>query len=128
MGTLIEREYPWPLTELQVCEIFGITSALTFARIAGYKHPVHMSPKFSHFSDINIMGNDFVSAYHIAFCHNHKKRMVDIFFSWRTNPDRLMGYVVPATVLGRTKTKCSIKHVSRAEACIQKVPPSLLFK
>lgn len=40
----------------------------TSAHIAGYKHPVQMSPSNSDFADINIIGADFLDGYQVSTC------------------------------------------------------------
>lgn len=53
-------------------------------KIAGYAHPAHLSPKSSHFSDINILGYDFCSAFNVAIAPNRNEETVDLFFGWGT--------------------------------------------
>jgi hypothetical protein len=54
---------PLPLTQLQVAQAFGLNEHEDSwsAKIAGYPHPVHMSPPGSLFSNVNLLGADFCS-------------------------------------------------------------------
>ena len=51
-------------------------------QIAGYPHPVHISPKKSHFADINILGTDFICAHNIAWGANRRCAKVDMVFEY----------------------------------------------
>lgn len=53
-------------------------------KIAGYNHPIYLSPKTSHFADLNILGFDFVNSYNLALGPNSRKGTADFYFGWGT--------------------------------------------
>jgi hypothetical protein len=51
-------------------------------KIAGYPHTVYISPKDSHFADVNLLGSPFLSLRNIALAYNGNKRALDVMFGW----------------------------------------------
>lgn len=49
--------------------------------IAGYSQPVHFSPIDSHFSDINLLGSDFLMSKGVALFPNVRRKVVTLYFS-----------------------------------------------
>jgi hypothetical protein len=58
------------------------------AKIAGYSHPVHLSPLDSHFSDVNLLGIDFCSLNGFLSQVVAGDRMVTYYIgnNWEVNP------------------------------------------
>ncbi|KAF2182315.1 hypothetical protein K469DRAFT_752136 [Zopfia rhizophila CBS 207.26] len=75
-----------PLTYLsaQAGKLLSIGSDPAPVKIAGYIHPVYLSPEHSHFANVNILGNDFCTAYNVALGPRRNNRTVELLFGWGT--------------------------------------------
>lgn len=49
-------------------------------KIGGHEHPIYMSPKNSHFSDINLLGGDFCNLRQVFKVEDYVRNQVKIYF------------------------------------------------
>ena len=57
------------------------------AKIAGYPHPVHMSPSDSLFSNVNLLGADFGFMNGFGYCYNDNHPTITYYIGtkWEVN-------------------------------------------
>ena len=84
----MERINAQPLTELQAAKAFGITGYSGLAYVAGYRHTIYVSPENSHFTNINVLGADFVNANISISQRNFNAKTEKLYFNnnWEVKP------------------------------------------
>jgi len=60
----------------------------TPVKLAGYSHSVYMSPRNSHFADVNILGMDFCNVNQVRPWHDYENRKVTLYFGGGWEPHR----------------------------------------
>jgi hypothetical protein len=58
----------------------------TYLNVAGYRHPVFMSPTSSHIADTNILGIDFCNACNISMWYDFDNQKVKLYFGDEWDP------------------------------------------
>jgi hypothetical protein len=91
----------------------GITSGFADVTVAGYHHDIRISPKNSHFSDINLLGSTFLALRDIALLYNGRDKSVDVVFDWRKNWSKIPGAIIElANVEERIDCRDSLSRVN----------------
>lgn len=84
---IVDSGAPLTYLSVQTSELFGIMEDQpTPVKLAGYRHSVYMSPKNSHFANVNILGMDFCNVNEVRPWHDYKNRKVTLYFGGGWEP------------------------------------------
>ena len=74
---------PPQLTQPETADGLGIKSYFADVTVAGYHHDRRISPKNSHFHDINLLGSTFLALQDITLLRNGREKRLDLVFDWK---------------------------------------------
>jgi hypothetical protein len=79
---IIDHGSPHTYIAPEIADVLGIIQGPTPVTIAGYRHYVNVSPSNSHFSDISLLGSDYIVGNNLAIGPDSIERKVDLIFGW----------------------------------------------
>jgi hypothetical protein len=84
---VVDSSAPATYLSEPTAEAFGIEYSPAAVTIAGYRHQAYVSPRGSHFAEINLLGADFCNISGLNYWTNHNKGTVTFYFGnqWVVN-------------------------------------------